>query len=164
MRSVVLIAMLALTQQVTTASSQSNGQSGGAKASAAEHDNVRRLSERALKPAGGAEFLELADDDLVLCNAAGQITTVAQVRRGVAQGATLQGPGNNAQISELKVQLYGDTALVAGVLSAPPPAATGSSGTARAPIDARVLLVWIKHGETWKLHAMQTTMIARRPQ
>jgi ketosteroid isomerase-like protein len=159
MNVMLLIAVLIITQQSVPGTEQSDGQSSGASASTAEQDTLRQLSERALMSTNAEEILELADEDLIICNAAGQITTIAEIRRGLGRGGKLQGLPSNTQLRDLKLQLHGNTAIVAGVLSAPPSA---EAATGKGPTDGRVLLVWIKHGLNWKLHALQTTMVARR--
>lgn len=96
---------------------------------------------------GDAEALALiySDDYTVTTEAGGVLTKVQRLEWVKANAARL----STLDFQDLKTRVYGDTAVVTG----------RATSTGDAKINSRMIQVWIKQGDTWRLAAGQNTTI-----
>lgn len=55
---------------------------------------------------------------------------------------------------DLAVRIYGDTAVVNGRMF-------NQTAEGEAPVEAEVMQVWVRHGETWKQAAFQASRVSQ---
>jgi uncharacterized protein (TIGR02246 family) len=91
-------------------------------------------------------------DDYTYTGVDGQFMTKAQRLESIKRTP----PPASLDFTDLKVHVYGDTAVVTGHVTS----AAGPNGQA---INNRTIWVWVKQGGTWRLAAAQNTNIAPAP-
>ena len=103
----------------------------------------------ALRKRDNAALAPFYTDDYVIITANGQMETKAQRLETLKSNP----PPASIDFTDLKVRLYGDTAVVTGH------ATSQAEGGGRA-LNERVTWVWVKQGGTWRLANGQITTIA----
>ena len=88
-------------------------------------------------------------DDYTYTSVDGKFMTKAQRLENIKSTP----PPASLDFTDLKVHIYGDTAVVTGRVTS----AVGPNGQA---INNRTIWVWVKQGGTWRLVAAQNTNIA----
>ena len=103
----------------------------------------------ALRKGDEAALTSIYADDYSITTDTGDVKTKAQRLAWVkANTARL----NTLDFRDLKVRVYGDTAVVTGHAT--------TQGEGDAKVNSRMIQVWVKQGGTWRLVAGQTTAIA----
>ncbi len=127
------------------------------KSSNVEH-TIRALTEelrQAFLTSDVANFDKLLADDFVHITAWGTTATKAEVLARFRSGRE---KWDAVEISEMKVRVYGDTALVESAMNM-----TGRIGDIDIRGPVRAVRVWVKRKGQWQSVLVQYTRIAQRP-
>jgi ketosteroid isomerase-like protein len=117
-------------------------------------DQIKKLeTERAAAVVKGDVALLTAQtsDDYTLINVNGQVSTKTQMVDGFKSG---QNKMTKDEVSDLKVRLYGNTAIVTGTVDA-----QGTMGGKDASGQALFTRVWVKKGGKWITVSLQQTRV-----
>jgi ketosteroid isomerase-like protein len=99
----------------------------------------------ALRKGDEAALASIYADDYAITNDTGEVQTKAERLAWVkANSARLSG----LDFQDLKVRVYGDTAVV-----------TGRATSTTDALNSRIIQVWVRQGGVWRLVAGQTTAI-----
>jgi ketosteroid isomerase-like protein len=142
----VAAAQLAAGQTPEKPTQPAGEQVGMSSAEQAVNGRVSAFLE-ALRKGDEAALTSIYADDYTVTTEAGGVLTKAQrlewVKANTARLSTLD-------FQDLKTRVYGDTAVVTG----------RATSTGDAKINSRMIQVWVKQGDTWRLAAGQNTTIA----
>lgn len=152
MKRILSFAVMLIAVSIPALSQTTTSQPG--QGGAAEQAVTARVREflAALRKGEEATLAPFYADDYSVTVANGTAQTKAQRLEWVKANAARM---RALDYQDLKVQVYGDTAVVTGH-------ATGSAEGA-APINSRFIQVWVKQGGTWRMVAGQITDIAPPP-
>jgi ketosteroid isomerase-like protein len=117
-------------------------------------DQIKKLeTERAASIVKGdvAALAEQTSDDYTLINMYGAVSTKTQMVDGFKSG---QNKLTKDEVSDMKVRVYGDTAVVTGKVSA-----AGMMGGKDATGDVMFTRVWVKKAGKWICVSLQQTRI-----
>jgi ketosteroid isomerase-like protein len=117
-------------------------------------DQIKKLeTERAASIVKGdiAALAAQTSDDYTLINMNGAVSTKTQMVDGFKSG---QNKLTKDEVSDMKVRMYGDTAVVTGKVSA-----AGMMGGKDATGDVMFTRVWVKKAGKWICVSLQQTRI-----
>ena len=152
--AVMLLTFLALStslgQTQTPEKQEAKGKPAGEKVgmAGAEQAVNGRVSAflDALRKGDEAALTSIYADDYTVATDSGDVQTKAQrlewVKANAARLSTIE-------FQDLKTRVYGDTAVV-----------TGRATSTDYAINSRLIQVWVKQGDTWRVVAGQNTPIA----
>jgi uncharacterized protein (TIGR02246 family) len=145
MRKMIIIALLVLAVAPLTLAHTTKG--GSADTAQAVESRLRAYLD-ALRKNDAAALAQLFADDYTYTGVEGKFVTKAQRLENFKSTP----PPATLEFSDLKVHVYGDTAVVTGHV-------TSQAGPNGQPINQRSVWVWVKQGGTWRLVAGQSTNI-----
>ena len=114
---------------------------------------LERARNEAIVHGDAAALDRLTSDDYTFINLRGGVQLKPEIVKGFASGSYRY---ESRQISELKVRVYGDTAVVTG-RSTQRGAENGLDNSG----DYRFTRVYVKHGEQWQTVAYQATVVQK---
>jgi ketosteroid isomerase-like protein len=122
---------------------------------AAQEDQIKKLEmDRAAAVVKGdmATLDKQTSDDYTLVNINGQVSDKSQMLNAFKSG---QSKLTKDDVSDLKVRMYGDVAVVTGKVTV-----SGMMGGKDVSGDARFTRVYVKQGGQWKSVALQQTRVS----